>query len=165
MKKFMSVLMALVMVFSLVTVSFAGFKDDAQLQFDEDGNFKIMVLADVQTDYPVPDDMITFIREALDYAQPDLVVFCGDNINNPDDRSYDEVLAPIIYRGIPFTGVLGNHDEESSGGKTRDEIIAKYQEYDGCLWYDADPSLHGAGTHNLPILSFLHLDSYDSLMM
>ena len=39
MKKFMSVLMALVMVFSLVTVSFAGFKDDAQLQFDEDGNF------------------------------------------------------------------------------------------------------------------------------
>ncbi len=153
MKKFMSVLMALVMVFSLVTVGFAGFKDDAQLQFDEDGNFKIMVLADVQTDYPVPDDMITFIREALDYAEPDLVVFCGDNINNPDDRSYDEVLAPIVYRGIPFTGVLGNHDEESSGGKTRDEIVAKYQEYDGCLWYDADPSLHGAGTHNLPILS------------
>ena len=107
MKKFMSVLMALVMVFSLVTVGFAGFKDEAQLQFDENGNFKIMVLADVQTDYPVPDDMITFIREALDYAQPDLVVFCGDNINNPDDRSYDEVLAPLIYRGVPFTGVLG----------------------------------------------------------
>mgnify|MGYP007112553198 CR=1 FL=1 len=68
MKKFprvLALILALVMVFSLVTVGFAGFKDEAQLQFDENGNFKIMVLADVQTDYPVPDDMITFIREAL----------------------------------------------------------------------------------------------------
>lgn len=153
MKKFVAVLLALVMVFSLTTVSFAGYKDTAQLQFDEDGNFKALFLADVQTAYPVPDDMKIFIREAIEFAEPDLVIFVGDNINNDDPRSYDEVFGIVESLGVPFTAVLGNHDRESSGGLTREEIIAKYQEYDGCLCYDAVPSLHGAGTHNLPVLS------------
>lgn len=153
MKKFMSVLLALILVFSLTTVGFAGFKDEAQLQFGEDGKFRILVLADVQTGYPVPEDMKNFIRESIEFSDPDLVVFTGDNINNEDLRSYDDVFGIVEDMGIPFTAVLGNHDEESSGGLTREEIVAKYQEYDGCLAYDADPSLHGAGTHNLPILS------------
>ena len=153
MKKFMSVLLALILVFSLSTVGFAGFKDEAQLQFGEDGKFRILVLADVQTGYPVPEDMKNFIRESIEFSDPDLVVFTGDNINNEDLRSYDDVFGIVEDMGIPFTAVLGNHDEESSGGLTREEIVAKYQEYDGCLAYDADPSLHGAGTHNLPILS------------
>ena len=153
MKKFMSVLLALILVFSLTTVGFAGFKDDAQLQFGEDGKFTILVLADVQTGYPVPEDMKNFIKESIKFSDPDLVVFTGDNINCDDMRAYDDVFGIVEDMGIPFTAVLGNHDQENSGGLTRDEIVAKYQEYDGCLAYDADPSLHGAGTHNLPILS------------
>lgn len=153
MKKLLSVFLALIMVFSLTTLSFAGFKEEAQLQFDENGKFKILVLADVQTGYPVPEDMKNFIRESIRFSDPDLVVFTGDNINNEDVRSYDDVFGIVEKEGVPFTAVLGNHDQESSGGLTRDEIIAKYQEYDGCLAYDADPALHGAGTHNLPILS------------
>ena len=153
MKKFMSVLLALILVFSLTTVGFAGFKDDAQLQFGEDGKFTILVLADVQTGYPVPEDMKNFIKESIKFSDPDLVVFTGDNINCDDMRAYDDVFGIVEDMGIPFTAVLGNHDQENSGGLTREEIVAKYQEYDGCLAYDADPSLHGAGTHNLPILS------------
>ena len=153
MKKFMSVLLALVLVFSLTSVGFAGFKDEAQLQFGEDGKFTMLVLADVQTDYPVPEDMKNFIRESIRFSDPDLVIFTGDNINNDDPRSYDAIFGIVEEMGVPFTAVLGNHDEENSGGLTREEIVAKYQEYDGCLAYDADPSIHGAGTHNLPILS------------
>ncbi len=153
MKKFIAVLLAFIMVFSLTTVSFAGYKDVAQLQFDENGNFKVLFLADVQTGYPVPDEMKIFIRESIEFADPDLVVFVGDNINNEDVRSYDDVFGVVESLGVPFTAVLGNHDEESSGGMSREEIIEMYQQYDGCLCYDADPSLHGAGTHNLPVLS------------
>ena len=43
MKKILSILLAVVMVFSVASVSFAGFKDEAVLQFDENGNFKVMI--------------------------------------------------------------------------------------------------------------------------
>ena len=153
MKKILAILLAVVMVFSVASVSFAGFKEEAVLQFDENGNFKVMVLADIQTGYPVPDDMITFIYESVDFAQPDLIVLCGDNINTEEVEAYDDVFNALDRTGVPYTAVLGNHDEESSGGLTRDEIIERYASYENCLVYDADPSLHGAGTHNLPVLS------------
>ncbi len=153
MKKILSVFLAVVMVFSLVSVASAGYKEEAKLQFDENGNFKILVLADIQTDYPVPEDMITFIWESVEFSQPDVIVLAGDNINTDDPRAFDDVFNTLARTGVPYTAVLGNHDVESSGGMTRDEIIAKYATYDNCLVYDADPSLHGSGTHNLPVLS------------
>lgn len=153
MKKILSVLLAVVMVFSVASVSFAAYKDEAVLQFDENGNFKVLVLADIQTGYPVPDDMITFIYESVDFAQPDLIVLCGDNINTEEIEAYDDVFNALDRTGVPYTAVLGNHDQESSGGLTRDEIIERYASYENCLVYDADPALHGAGTHNLPVLS------------
>ncbi len=153
MKKVLALLISVVMLFSMVTVGFAGYKEEAKLQFDENGMFKILVLADIQTGYPVPEDMITFIEEAADFSDADLIVLTGDNINTEEIEAYDEVFNAISETGIPFTAVLGNHDEESSGGLTRDEIIERYMSYEGSLVYDADPALHGAGTHNLPILS------------
>lgn len=153
MKKLLAVILAVSMLFSLASVGFASYKSDAMLQFDENGKFKILVLADVQTGYPLPDDMVYLIEESIRYADPDLVVFTGDNVNNDDKRTYADMLAPVIEAGVPYTMVLGNHDQESSGGMTREEIVAEYQKYEGFLGYDADPSIHGAGTHNLPILS------------
>lgn len=153
MKKFLAILLVVVMLFSLPCSALAGYKSDAKLKFNKDGSFKILVLADVQTGYPMADDMVTFIEESIAYSDPDLVVFTGDNVNNPDKRTYKSMLTPLIKAGVPYTMVLGNHDEESSGGMTREQIVKEYQKYKGFLGYDADPSLHGAGTHNLPILS------------
>ncbi len=153
MKKLLSVLLAVIMLVSAVSVASAGYKEEAQLKFDENGNFKIMVLADIQTGYPVPDDMISFIFESVDFAKPDVIVLCGDNINTEEKEAYDDVFNALDRTGVPYTAVLGNHDEESSGGLTRDEIIERYMSYDNYIGYDADPSLHGAGTHNLPVLS------------
>ena len=153
MKKILAVLLAVVMMLSVASVSFAGYKDEAVLQFDENGNFKVLVLADIQTGYPVPDDMIAFIYESVDFAKPDLIVLTGDNINTEEIEAYDAVFGALERTGVPYTAVLGNHDQESSGGLTRDEIIERYASYDNCLVYDADPALHGAGTHNLPVLS------------
>lgn len=152
MKKLLAVLLSVVLVFSLASVGFAA-GSNTTLQFDENGKFKILVFADVQTDYPMQDEMIFFMEEAIRASDPDLIVFTGDNINNDDKRTYAQMLAPCIEAGVPYTMVLGNHDQENSGGMTREEIVAEYQKYEGFIGYDADPSIHGAGTHNLPILS------------
>ncbi len=152
MKKVISVLLSICLIFMFSASSFAGLKADAKLSFNSDGKFKILVLADVQDVYPLKEAEIAFINAALDETKPDVVVFDGDNIVCSDVRAYEQLLAPLTERNIPFTFVFGNHDDESSV-LTKEEMLKEYQKYKGCLAYDADPSLHGCATHNLPVLS------------
>lgn len=158
MKKILSILMVIVMLVSGTV--FASAKKDTTLRFNEDGKFKILLLADIQSGFPVGDALKAFIDEALTESNPDLVVFLGDNIMSPEDGTvesywagYDEVFPILEAHGTQFTFVFGNHDDESAPTITKEEMLAKYQSYDGCLAYDAVPELHGTATHNLPIYS------------
>lgn len=150
MKKVLSVVLACCLVFTVAATSFAG--SGTTLRFNSDGKFKIMVLADVQDTYPMKDAEVEFINEVLDNQKPDLVIFLGDNIVTNELATYDQLLTPLTSRGIPFTFVFGNHDREASG-YTAEFMLEQYQKYAGCLAYDADPSLHGCATNNLPILA------------
>ena len=160
MKKILAVLLAVMMMLSLSSVSFAadGSKN-GNLQFGEDGKFEILLFADVQDGYPFHNDFKVFMNEALDKTQPDLVIFLGDIIMSAETsedywKGFDELLTPLVERDIPFTLVFGNHDDQDTHKEsTKDEKFAKYMTYGNCLAYDADPSLHGTGTHNLEILS------------
>ena len=155
-KKILSVILAALMLLTVSVPAFATEGDapatgDA-LQFGADGNFQILVLADVQDNNPVNEDTLQYIREALDTVKPDLVIFNGDNITIDDKAAYDQLMQPLVERGQKFTFVFGNHDVEDRSF-THEDILEIYQSYEGCLAYDADPSLHGCATHNLPILS------------
>lgn len=151
MKKVISAVLALCMVFSLVTMSFAGYKEEAALKFRANGKFKILAVADIQDRYPMETAVLQFLCEALDYSSPDLVVFVGDNIVGTDPKAIEQIVTPLVERDIPFTFVFGNHDDQE--GYEKDDQLTEYQKYAGCLAYDADPELHGSATHNLPILS------------
>ena len=152
MKKFISILLVVSMLFSLSVTVFAVGTEENVLRFRKDGTFKILVLADVQDVYPIDDSMMAFLNESLDYVKPDLVVFDGDNIMTEDVRAYEQLLYPLTERNIPFTLVFGNHDPERENF-TAEQQLAEYQKYKGCLAYDADPALHGCGNHNLLIYS------------
>jgi len=155
-KKILSVILAALMLLTVSVTAFAAEEGTAPagdaLQFDANGKFQILVLADVQDNYPVNEDTLQYIREALDTVKPDLVVFNGDNITIDDKAAYDQLMQPLIERGQKFTFVFGNHDVEDRSF-THEDILEIYQSYEGCLAYDADPSLHGCANHNLPILS------------
>lgn len=158
MKKVLSLVLAVIMLFSCVVAT--GAKDVDVLKFNSDGKFKVLAFADIQSGYPVGEALQTFISEALDKTQPDLVVFVGDNIMSAEDgteesywKGYDEVFPILEKKGVKFTFVFGNHDDESISTVTKEEMLKKYQSYDGCLAYDADPALHGCATHNLPVFS------------
>lgn len=150
MKKIISVFLVICLMLSSTVICIAAPKEE-KLQFDENGNFKILVLADMQDDYPFEPAAIQLISEALDYTKPDIVVFAGDNVVGKDIRAIGEMLAPLVERNVPFTFVFGNHDDQE--GLTKDMQLREYQKYAGCLAYDAVPELHGTATHNLPILS------------
>lgn len=155
-KKILSVILAALMLLTVSVTAFAAEEGTAPagdaLQFDANGKFQILVLADVQDNYPVNEDTLQYIREALDTVKPDLVVFNGDNITIDDKAAYDQLMQPLVERGQKFTFVFGNHDVEDRSF-THEDILEIYQSYGGCLAYDADPSLHGCANHNLPILS------------
>ena len=152
MKKIISILLVVSMLFSLSVTVFAAGTEENVLRFRKNGTFKILVLADVQDVYPIDDAMVAFINEALDYAKPDLVVFDGDNIVTEDVRAYEQLLYPLVSRNVPFTFVFGNHDVERENF-TAEQQLAEYQKYPGCLAFDADPALHGCANHNLLIYS------------
>lgn len=160
-KKVLSVFMAAAMLLSFAGV-FAYAQEPAaasSLQFDSNGEFKILVFADCQDAYPMQEAMLQYMNEVLDDVRPDIVVFDGDNVVSPDVRGFEQLLSPLTSRGIPFTFVFGNHDWESAQDPannytpTKEDLLAEYRKYDGCLAYDADPSLHGCATHNLTVAS------------
>ncbi|MBR5262199.1 MAG: metallophosphoesterase [Clostridia bacterium] len=158
MKKILAVLLAIVMTLSLSSVSFAA-DSDYTLQFGADGKFDIMLVADAQDGFPIEEDFKNAFNQALDKAEPDLVIFLGDIVMGAETdedywAGYADLLNPLVDRDIPFTLVFGNHDDQDSNkNSTKDEKLAKYMSFDNCLAYDADPALHGSGTHNLEILS------------
>ena len=159
MKRLVSIVLALVLAFGACAIS-ASADSAATLKFDENGEFKIMHLCDCQDDYPADQRMLKFIDAALKEYQPDIVVLGGDNTVGPDnmtrelkEKAVEELCNVFVANEQYFTLVFGNHDRESNF--ENDELLPMYQQYGGeyCLAYDEVPSLHGTGTHNLPVMS------------
>ena len=155
MKRFVSIVLALVLVFSACAISASAY-DLVPLKFDKNGEFKIMHLCACQDGHPADQKMLKFIDAALKEYQPDIVVLGGDNTVGPEDSkklAIEELCNVFVKNETYFTLVFGNHDREQ--GVENDELLPMYQFYGKgyCLAYDEVPSLHGTGTHNLPVMS------------
>ncbi len=154
--KVIALVMTAAMLFSL-TVSAADFtsKSDKTLQFDKDGNFRILQLTDTQDDTFASPGMLHMIKTALEKYQPDLVVFTGDNTSTVSlelDAKFalKSILSIVNDAKVPFTLVFGNHDAENV---SKEYHMNCWRSYEYCLAYDADPEIYGMGTHNLPVMS------------
>lgn len=145
--------LAILMILLSIPV-FASAETETQLQFSEDGKFKIMIFADTQDFSPVQPTTLQMMSECLDKYTPDLVVFLGDQcIAVGDEEEYKtikELTSPCVEKGVPFAIVFGNHDGERE--TSRETLLGYYQEF-GCLTTDADPDIYGCGNSNLTILS------------
>jgi calcineurin-like phosphoesterase family protein len=129
---------------------------DMTLKFDEKGEFKMLIVADAQdTDAP-QQAMLNLLNASLDAADPDLVVFLGDNIygnyivNDPQvvRKAISKIVSPVVDRGIPFSVVFGNHDD--NGGSSKEMQMELYQSFEGCLSIEGE-DLTGCGNYNLTI--------------
>ncbi len=157
MKKIICLLLSVFMILSLVSVAFAAVPGENDvLKFDENGEFKIFNICDIQDDYPIHKTSVEFIKDMIELHDPDLVVLGGDNSTASKEKKADaikELCDIFVESETYFTFVFGNHDDEQ--GVSREELFAMYKLYGGkyCLAYDADPSLTGVGTHNLTVKS------------
>ncbi len=161
MKKLSSLLLALVMMLGSVTLISSAVSDNGhQLQFREDGTFKILQLADIQDGLYLRPLTKKFIEDLLDKTQPDLVVLTGDNIGPNKALSkmgnknlIKNVMEIFEERGVKVAAVFGNHDAENKCNK--DEQFAIYQEYLCFIGAETEEAkaLSGCGTYNIPIMS------------
>ena len=157
-KALLAAVLCAAMLVAAASPAFAAVDNNDVLRFNKDGKFKIMQISDTQ-DIDVPREAtIMFMEKALDAEKPDLVVFTGDQLAGGKIDTAEGVYAgikailqPVVDRGIPFTVVFGNHDNDDGCPVSRDEQFAYYQTFPGCLAYDAVPEMYGTGTHNLPI--------------
>ncbi|HHT25531.1 MAG TPA: metallophosphoesterase family protein [Clostridiaceae bacterium] len=125
------------------------------LSFDENQQFKILIVADTQDTAQPQQAMLRLLNSALDVADPDLVVFLGDMIHGSSTpgvdnvkKAIDAIIQPVVQRGIPFALVFGNHDYES--GVSNEEQLQIYQSYPGCLAIEGE-EMPGTGNYTLLI--------------
>lgn len=155
MKKFITLALVLVMLIASIVPASAAEKAK-KLQFDKNGEFKVLHLADCQDGYPAQEKMFIYINYMLETYKPDLVVLGGDNSVGEEEtkeKAIEELVAPFVEHETYFTLVFGNHDHQQNVDK--EALLEMYQKYGGkyCLAYDAVPELTGVATHNLPIYS------------
>ena len=136
----------------------------APLKFGADGKFKILHITDIHCVQPVMDDdenreipesrykeTINVIEKLVEKANPDMVVFGGDNVSGYwEEFTYDyikqtieDIIAPIKARNIPLGVVFGNHDGEI-GFHTEFQMMM-YMEYPNCRSNLNDADVYGCG--------------------
>ena len=106
----------------------------ANLRFRHDGTFRVLQMADVQDGPNVDPDTVDLIRAAIRKADPDLVVFTGDQIRGYDPAWIDtflrrrgEVPGERIRAVTTFEAKWrqlfgrGKQDRELSGASRQDE--------------------------------------------
>ena len=156
MKKIISVLMAVILVFGLSVSAFA-IDVKEPLKFNEDGKFSIMHVTDTHLESDNIEASTWLIAQALDKENPDLVVITGDNVYNDDDaevtKSYITKLMTVFEeRDIPVAVTFGNHDSER-GAMSREDLMAFYNTFSCSVSVDDGILLSGCGTYNLPVMS------------
>lgn len=166
MKKVIAVLMAITMLFAVVSIGASAKKVPNALKFNSDGKFKIMQVSDLQDNTVLNPVAKDFIKASLRYENPDLVVLTGDNIagykcSSGFSPAIDRALCKKAIKqfmsifeeyGAPVAMVFGNHDDDDNL-VTKEELLAMYDEYSCFIGFDDDPSIYGCGTYNLPIYS------------
>lgn len=115
---------------------------EKKLRFNKDGKFKILQIADAHFSTgvgkcrdPVPPESmdgceadprtLLFINRVLDIENPDFVALTGDQIfgdEAPDPpTALWKLVTPLEKRKIPYSLVLGNHDDQLT--MNREELI------------------------------------------
>ncbi len=127
------------------------------LRFDENGEFRILILSDVQADPPEPSKYtLQVIRNVTEREDPDLVVFTGDNsVRCTDEETLQIYLTAMTSymeeNGIAWAHVFGNHDDENALARDRQQAV--YESFPYCVSKTGPADIQGVSNYVLPVYS------------
>ena len=110
------------------------------------------MIADTQAGKNVSPDTLDLIHASLNEAEPDMVVYSGDQVwgrsfkgdKNEIERVLRELTEPVSNRGIPFAVCFGNHDRQT--GVSNEEQFEIYKKFDHFIG-ETNPDIDGVGNH------------------
>lgn len=124
-----------------------------KLECDENGKFKVLILADVHANGTLTDDVKNNIEKLVNQEKPNLVIFTGDNTicntANKVKESLNSMVELIEKLEIPWCHVYGNHDDESGVSKEVQQKI--YESFKYCVSKRGDTNISGVGNYVLPV--------------
>ncbi len=130
-------------------------------QFDENGKFTVMQIADTQDNQNPYERVIAAITDSIARYHPDLVVFTGDNVietivtNSNFETAINKILAPLNATGTKFAVTFGNHDDEGVGAPNKTNQYSYFKSVGGSNFVDHDVnSLDGVGSGVIPIYPY-----------
>lgn len=142
-----------------------------ELKFNKDGKFRILHITDIHEVDPEMDDdpnpeipitcsleTVNVIKESIERAKPDLVVFGGDNISgywqeftyDYVEKTIDKITKPLRDKNIPFAIVFGNHDSEIQKFFREFQMLC-YLRYDNFIGTFNAEEMHGCGNCNIVV--------------
>lgn len=130
-----------------------------ELRVDENGEFTILVLSDVQFDTPnIASKTLDGIKTIVSRETPDLVIFNGDNSSGIKDsesmKAYITNMTKYVENNkIPWAHVYGNHDAEGDN-LPKDIQQEIYESFEYCISKSGDEDLFGIGNYVIPILDY-----------
>ena len=90
------------------------------LRLNNQGDFRILVIADVQVARPLRTDNQDKLIRLIDSCNPNLIVLLGDMLWGPGvytkgkaKKIIDSIVFPIENAKVPFAFISGNHDRDS----------------------------------------------------
>ena len=134
-------------------------KEDAKLQFNSNGKFKVVQFNDTQDDERIDRRTLELMEKVLDSEKPDFVVLNGDNISGGCDtdlemkQALNNVAQPMEKRMIKWAVTFGNHDEDSSSksGMDENDMLKFYMKFKYNVNEPGEKDLTGTGNMNLII--------------
>ncbi len=148
MKKFYLTLFASLLAINLIAQS----SNDFKLSFNPNGEFKIVQFTDMHLGHDMgKNDIVSkMIKEVVESEKPDLVIFTGDNTTMDElPQAWEVIGYELAARKIPWTAVLGNHDDEFA--IKREEIIRIISSQPYCVMKNCAEGIDGHGNHILSI--------------
>ena len=128
-----------------------------KLKFNNDGNFKIVMISDLQETLDFDERTMNGMNAILDSEKPDLVVLGGDNCNGlvvkgeENIKKYVEIMSlPLEKRKIPWVHVWGNHDHDVGIDENFHQSV--YMNCEHCLSKSAK-GISGQSNFVIPIYS------------
>ena len=128
------------------------------LTYNEDGSFRVMILADLHMTLRANMANQQLIRNHIqllvDREQPNLVILTGDNIVLTDNETdlrlcLDNIVGYMEEKQIPWCHVWGNHDAEY--GLPKEFLMELYQSYDYCISKTGPEDITGNGNYVLGV--------------
>ena len=123
-----------------------------QLVKEDDKDFKILLLADIQLGASITKDKeaLEMMDELVDETQPDFIMTTGDNSYFLlADAMTKKVIRHIESYGIPWSTTLGNHDTD--GLASRNWLGNQYENAENSLFEMGPDNIQGVGNYVINI--------------